>query len=219
MRRSSGFTLLEVMVAMTITALALGSLYGVIAGNKRLAARAEAALLHGIEVRSLINSAQLNDAQGEVFTETRKDKLKLEIDEKLVTPARKTKATTFELRKFHVKDEHGADIVSGSYWMKPELPETPPEVALEPEPVQPQRAQQGTGVVGGNFGQGQGIPPGGFGQGRGGGQGGGQGGQGGQGRFGRGGGQGAGQGGRGGQGGGPPGTFPPGTFPPGGFPR
>ena len=37
MRRSSGFTLLEVMVAMTITGLALGSLFSVIAGNKRLA--------------------------------------------------------------------------------------------------------------------------------------------------------------------------------------
>ena len=228
MRRSRGFTLLEVMVAMTLTALALGSLYSVIAGNKRLAGRAEAALLHGIEVRSLINSSQLNDAQGEVFTETRRDKLKLETDEKLETPARKTKATAFELRKFHVKDEHGADIVSGSYWMKPVLPETPPEVALEPEPAQTQGTQQGAGALGGNFGTGQGGPPGGFRQGRGGGQGGAQGQGGGQGpgRFGRGGGQGGqgGQGARGGQGGVPPGNFPPGAFPPGtlppgGFPR
>ena len=125
MRRSSGFTLLEVMVAMTITALALGSLFSVIAGNKRLAWRAEAALLHAIEVRSLINSAQLNDMQGEVFTESRKDKLQLVTDEKLPDPERKTQATNAELRSFHIKDEHGAELVSGSYWIHMQLPQSP----------------------------------------------------------------------------------------------
>ena len=44
--RARGFTLLEVMVALTITGLALGGLFGVIAGSKRLAWRAEQALVH-----------------------------------------------------------------------------------------------------------------------------------------------------------------------------
>ncbi len=126
MRRSSGFTLLEVMVAMTITGLALGSLFSVIAGNKRLAWRAQAALLHAIEVRSLVNFAQLNDAQGEVFSESRKDKLQLVLEEKLEVPERKTQATRFDLRGYHIKDEHGDEIASGSYWMWQDLPVAPP---------------------------------------------------------------------------------------------
>jgi len=178
MRRSSGFTLLEVMVAMTITALALGSLFSVIAGNKRLAWRAEAALLHAIEVRSLINSAQLNDTQGEVFTESRKDKLQLVTDEKLQDPERKTQATNAELRSFHIKDEHGAELVSGSYWIHLQLPQSPDTQMgagaqnAQVFPTNPNRGGGGGfqgggngqgGPPGGRFGpNGQGPPPGGF---------------------------------------------------------
>jgi prepilin-type N-terminal cleavage/methylation domain-containing protein len=163
MRRASGFTLLEVMVAMTITALALGSLFSVIAGNKRLAWRAEAALLHAIEVRSLINSAQLNDMQGEVFTESRKDKLQLVTDEKLKDPERKTQATNAELRSFHIKDEHGAELVSGSYWIRQQLPQSPdtPMGPTQSAQVFPTNPNRRGGFQGGQGQNGQGGPQGG----------------------------------------------------------
>ena len=61
-----GFTLLEVMIAMTLTGLALGGLFGIIAGNKQLAWRAEEALVRSMQVRSRINLSQLNDTRGEV---------------------------------------------------------------------------------------------------------------------------------------------------------
>ncbi|MEK9648766.1 MAG: type II secretion system protein, partial [Gammaproteobacteria bacterium] len=58
--RQGGFTLLEVMVALTITGMALGSLFGIIAGNKRLAWRSEESLVKTMQARSLINFSQLN---------------------------------------------------------------------------------------------------------------------------------------------------------------
>ena len=62
-----GFTLLEVMVALTITGMALGGLFGVIAGNKRLAWSSEASLVETMQARSMINFAQLNDERGDIF--------------------------------------------------------------------------------------------------------------------------------------------------------
>ena len=52
-----GFTLLEVLVALTIAGMALGGLFAVIGGNKRLAWRSEDALVRAREVRSLLNAA------------------------------------------------------------------------------------------------------------------------------------------------------------------
>ncbi|MFT5321665.1 MAG: prepilin-type N-terminal cleavage/methylation domain-containing protein, partial [Pseudohongiellaceae bacterium] len=46
-----GFTLLEVLVAMTITGMALGGLFGVIAGNKRLAWSSEESLVETMQAR------------------------------------------------------------------------------------------------------------------------------------------------------------------------
>jgi prepilin-type N-terminal cleavage/methylation domain-containing protein len=122
MRRSSGFTLLEVLVALTLAGLALGGLFSIIAGNKRLAWRAEGALVHSMQVRSLINFAQLNDEQGEVFVNFKNNDLDLVTGEEFDTPERKTMATAPDLRGYHIKDENGETIASGSYWIMQQLP-------------------------------------------------------------------------------------------------
>lgn len=122
MQRSSGFTLLEVMVALTLTGLALGGLFGIIGGNKRLAWRAETALMHSMQVRSLINFAQLNDEQGEVFINFENNELDLTTGEEFEVPARKTMATAPDLRGYHITDENGETVASGSYWVMQELP-------------------------------------------------------------------------------------------------
>lgn len=121
MRRSSGFTLLEVLVALTVTGLALGGLFSVIAGSKRLAWRAEASLAHSMQVRSLINFAQLNDERGEVFINLANKDLKLVTGEEFEVPDRKTMATVPDLRGFHIDDENGETLASGSYWIQQEV--------------------------------------------------------------------------------------------------
>lgn len=118
MKRSSGFTLLEVMVALTITAMALGALFGVIGGNKRLAWRAEDVLVQSMQVRSLINVAQLNDGQGEVFLRQEHRELDLVSGEEFEVPDRKTAGTLDTLRGFHIDDDNGETLVQGTYWIR-----------------------------------------------------------------------------------------------------
>ncbi|HTQ99738.1 MAG TPA: prepilin-type N-terminal cleavage/methylation domain-containing protein [Candidatus Acidoferrum sp.] len=121
-KRNSGFTLLEVMVALTIAAVALGSLYSVIAGSKRLAWRAETALAHAVQARSHINYTQLTDEQGELEIDLGSDKMQLTSGEKLTEPKRKTRDTSFDLRSYEIKDEHGDLVAEGSYWIHQQLP-------------------------------------------------------------------------------------------------
>lgn len=118
-----GFTLLEVMVALTITGMALGSLFGVIAGNKRLAWRSEASLVKTMQVRSLINYSQLNDERGEVYVDFENEDLRIGTGYVIEPPTRKTQASTLALRQYEVFDDFGELITVGTYWVELELPE------------------------------------------------------------------------------------------------
>jgi prepilin-type N-terminal cleavage/methylation domain-containing protein len=121
--QAKGFTLLEVMVALTITGLALGGLFGVVAGNKRLAWRSQQALLESMQVRSLINFTQLNNARGEIIIDLENNALKLTDDLELEAPERKTMGTTQALRSYEIRDANDEIVASGSYWVILDLPE------------------------------------------------------------------------------------------------
>ena len=118
-----GFTLLEVLVALTITGLALGGLFGVIAGNKRLAWRAEAELLKSTQIRSLINFSQLNDERGEISVDFENDDLLLATDLEVEVPERRTAGSQQALRGYEVLDENGEPVATGTYWVELVLPE------------------------------------------------------------------------------------------------
>ena len=123
LNRAAGFTLLEVMVALTITGMALGGLFSVIAGNKRLAWQSEQSLVRTMQARSLINYSQLNDERGEAYVDFENDDLLLEYGYELEVPERKTQATTLALRRYEVFDEYGELITTGTYWVQLDLPE------------------------------------------------------------------------------------------------
>ncbi len=119
-----GFTLLEVLVALTITGMALGGLFAVIGGNKRLAWRSEDALIRATEVRSLINQAQLDDTRGELLLAVEVPGMQLDADIELDVPdERALLGTTHKLRGYELRDESGAVIASGAYWVELDLPE------------------------------------------------------------------------------------------------
>ena len=122
-QRQHGFTLLEVMVALTITGMALGGLFGVIAGNKRLAWSSEAALVRTMQVRALLNFSQLNDQRGDVYVDFENDDLLIDTGYELEPPERKTQASTLALRQYEVLDDTGEPLLTGTYWIKLELPE------------------------------------------------------------------------------------------------
>lgn len=121
--RQGGFTLLEVMVAMTITGMALGGLFGVIAGNKQLAWRSQESLEETMHTRAMINFSQLNDERGEVFVNFANRDLSIVNGIELEPPERKTQASTVALRQYEVIDEDGEIVTTGTYWVKLELPE------------------------------------------------------------------------------------------------
>jgi len=122
-RFQKGFTLLEVLVAMTITGMALGGLFGVIAGNKRLAWSSEESLVETMQTRSLINFSQLNDEMGEVYIDFENENLFIDSGYELEVPERKTQASPHVLRQYEVIDEYGELITTGTYWVELELPE------------------------------------------------------------------------------------------------
>jgi prepilin-type N-terminal cleavage/methylation domain-containing protein len=121
--RQGGFTLLEVMVALTITGMALGSLFGIIAGNKRLAWRSEESLVKTMQARSLINFSQLNDERGEASVDFENRDLIINSGYELEIPERKTQASRLALREYEVFDEVGELITTGTYWVELELAE------------------------------------------------------------------------------------------------
>jgi prepilin-type N-terminal cleavage/methylation domain-containing protein len=124
-RRNSayGFTLLEVLVAMTITGFALGALLSVVGGNKRLAWRSEDALVEASRVRVEINLAQLQDTPGEVPREEPPRDLRTDSDQLLEIPERKTQAMSFALRGYDVRDASGEVLSHGVYWLQLTRPE------------------------------------------------------------------------------------------------
>lgn len=122
-KSDQGFTLLEVIVALTITGMALGGLFGVIAGNKRLAWRSETSLVETMQARSMINFAQLNDERGDVFINFENDELVIIPGVELEPPERKTQATRLALRQYEVIDEDGELITLGTYWVELDLAE------------------------------------------------------------------------------------------------
>jgi prepilin-type N-terminal cleavage/methylation domain-containing protein len=107
-----GFTLLEVMVALTITGMALGGLFGV-----------EASLVETMQARSMINFAQLNDERGDIFINLENDELVIIPGYELEPPERKTQASRQALRQYEVIDEDGELITSGTYWIELDLAE------------------------------------------------------------------------------------------------
>jgi prepilin-type N-terminal cleavage/methylation domain-containing protein len=118
-----GFTLLEVLVALTITGFALGALLGVIGGNKQLAWRSEDALVEAGRVRVEINLAQLQDTPGEVPRESPSHELRLEGEIALEPPTRKTQGINAALYGYEVRDDAGEVVSSGVYWSHLTRPE------------------------------------------------------------------------------------------------
>ena len=118
-----GFTLLEVMVALTITGIALGSLFGIIAGNKRLAWHSEESLVKTMQARSLINFSQLKDERGDASVDFQNLDLIINSGYELDIPERKTQASRLALREYEMFDEAGELITTGTYWVELELAE------------------------------------------------------------------------------------------------
>ena len=125
-RRPRGFTLLEVLIALTICATSLAILFSVIAGSKRLTFRANGAIKRGDEVRQLVSLTRLVDQTAELLVEPPDPGSDYRIDlegEELDVPTRKTSTTTQAIRQYEIQNADGDVLYRGYYWITLEEPE------------------------------------------------------------------------------------------------
>lgn len=122
-RHQNGFTLLEVMVALTITAMVLGSLFTLATGSKQLAFRSNQSLTTAIEARAAVNFAFLQNEYGDVEAAIDNDRFTIRGEDYLDPVERKTQANTLKLQHFAVIDEETDERIEGTRWIKLELAE------------------------------------------------------------------------------------------------
>jgi len=116
--RQRGFTLLEVLLALTICTIALASLFAVIVGNKQLIFRAQGALSESAELQDLITRSLLVDQEGELLVEPAESEYRIRlIADELEAPERKTSETTEALYQYEIENEDGEVVMSGTYWV------------------------------------------------------------------------------------------------------
>jgi prepilin-type N-terminal cleavage/methylation domain-containing protein len=117
-RSQHGFTLLEVMLALTICTIALASLFSVIVGSKQLIFRAQGALEESVELRSLVSLSLLVDPEGELLAPSEDSEYRIAlIADELEPPERKTDTTTEALYQYEIEDEEGEVVLRGTYWV------------------------------------------------------------------------------------------------------
>ena len=122
-RRQQGFTLLEVLVALTITGMVLGSLFALAAGSKQLAFRSGESLDVAIEARARVQFALLQDEYRDVEEILEGDRFEIRANDYLEPVIRKTQPLAFKLQHYEIIDEETDETISGTRWVKLELPE------------------------------------------------------------------------------------------------
>ncbi|MCG8415910.1 MAG: prepilin-type N-terminal cleavage/methylation domain-containing protein [Pseudomonadales bacterium] len=118
----SGFTLLEVMVALAITGFVLGSLFSLVGGSKQLTWRSEDSLLRATELRAVTNFALLQNEFNEVEPILESQNYRIIANQELEDPERKTQPTLHALQAFEVLHEDREDSVIGTRWIQRDLP-------------------------------------------------------------------------------------------------
>lgn len=122
LKRSEGFTLLEVIVALTITGFILGGLFSLVAGSKRLSWTSEASLIRAAKLRAATNFALLENEFHEVELILENYDYEARAGELLEEPLRKTEGSLFALESYEISNEDRDERVTGSRWIQLELP-------------------------------------------------------------------------------------------------
>lgn len=121
-KNSQGFTLLEVIVALTITGFILGGLFSLVAGSKRLSWTSEASLVRAAKFRAATNFALLEDEFHDVELILESYDYETRAGELLEEPLRKTEASLFALESYEISNDDRDELVTGSRWIQLELP-------------------------------------------------------------------------------------------------
>jgi len=119
----TGFTLLEVIVALTITGFVLGGLFSLVGGSKKLSWRSEESLVQATRVRAAINFALLENEYSNVEEILQDYSYQIRPLNLLEDPERKTQATVHAFQAFEVINRVRNEIIVGSRWIQLDLPQ------------------------------------------------------------------------------------------------
>jgi len=119
--KQAGFTLLEVIVALTITGFVLGSLFSLLGGSKQLTWRSEASLIEATRLRAATNFALLEDEYVDVQPILEDDSFEIRSIDILEEPVRKTQASSYTLEEYEILNSDRDIIITGSRWIQLEL--------------------------------------------------------------------------------------------------
>lgn len=117
-RTARGFTLLEVIVALTITGFVLGGLFTLVAGSKQLTLRAEDNLTRAMEIRAATNFALLQNEYNEVEFILENDNYESEPVELLEDPLAKTQPTQYALQEYEIIHQDRDEFIRGTRWIR-----------------------------------------------------------------------------------------------------
>lgn len=119
----SGFTLLEVIVALAITGFVLGGLFSLVGGSKQLGWRSAESLLRATRLRAATNFALLENEYRNVELILEDDSFQIVPKGILEEPERKTQPSIFTLQAFEIVDDDRDEVITGSRWVQLDLPQ------------------------------------------------------------------------------------------------
>jgi len=122
-RSASGFTLLEVIVALAITGFVLGGLFSLVGGSKQLTWRSQESLTRATQIRAAINFALLQNEFAEVEEILEQDAYRVSPGEALEAPERKTQPTVHQLQAYEIVNSDRDEVIDGVRWIQLDLPQ------------------------------------------------------------------------------------------------
>jgi prepilin-type N-terminal cleavage/methylation domain-containing protein len=119
----AGFTLLEVIVALTITGFVLGGLFSLVGGSKQLSWRSEQSLIQATRVRAVTNFALLENEYSDVEEILQDDSYQIRALDLLVDSERKTQGSVHAFQAYELVNRERNEIIAGSRWIQLDLPQ------------------------------------------------------------------------------------------------
>ena len=119
----AGFTLLEVIVALTITGFVLGGLFSLVGGSKQLSWRSEQSLVQATRVRAAINFALLENEYSDVEEILQDDSYRIRSLDLLEDPERKTQSSVHAFQAYEIINRERNEVIAGSRWIQLDLPQ------------------------------------------------------------------------------------------------
>lgn len=121
--KETGFTLLEVIVAMAITGFVLGGLFSLVGGSKQLSWRSEDSLHRATKIRAVTNFALLQNEFRDVELILEDESYDIQGMDILEIPERKTEPSVYTLQAYEIINEERDEFITGNRWIQLNLPQ------------------------------------------------------------------------------------------------